>query len=75
MSNPLTDIIPAAVRRPLYVTYALTGLSLGAVQVGFSSAGEGQPVWLTVALSVYAFIGTGFGFTASANVPEDESAD
>lgn len=67
--NPLAEIIPAAYRSTLYVAFALVGVALGATQVGFASAEAGQPTWLTVALSVYAFIGGAMGFTASANTP------
>lgn len=65
----LTDVMPAHVRRVLYVTFAVVGLALGATQVGYGAAEAGQPTWLTVALAVYAFVGTGLGFTASANTP------
>lgn len=65
----LNDIIPAAWRKPIYAAYALAGAIIGAVQVGYLSAEAGQPVWLTVALAVYGFIGTAIGFTASANTP------
>jgi len=65
----LTDVLPAAVRKVIYTVYALVVFVLGAMQVGFSSAGQGQPAWLTVALSVAAFAGAGLGFTAAANTP------
>ena len=55
-----------ALRRTLYTVYAIAGLILGSVQVGFSAADVGQPVALTVALAVYGFVGTAFGFTARA---------
>lgn len=61
--------IPAKVRGPIYAMYALLGLALGATQVGFSAANAGQPVWLTVALAVFAFVGTGIGYTAASNTP------
>jgi len=54
-------------RRTLYTAYAIVGLVLGATQVGFSAAEVGQPIALTVALAVYGFLGTAFGFTARAN--------
>ena len=65
----LNDIIPAAWRKPIYATYALAGATIGAVQVAYLSAEAGQPLWLTVTLAVYGFIGTAIGFTASANTP------
>jgi hypothetical protein len=46
------------------------GLTLGAAQTGYAAAQAGQPVWLNVALSVYAFLGAGIGYTAQANVTE-----
>jgi len=65
----LTDIIPAAWRKIAYAVYALIGLALGAIQVGFSAAEAAQPVWLTVALAVFAFVGAGLGLTAASNTP------
>jgi hypothetical protein len=64
----LYDILPAGARKPLYAAYGFLGLGLGATQVAYSAADAGQPVWLTVSLAVFAFVGTGFGFTAAANV-------
>ena len=67
----LREIVTGRTRKITYTAYALVGLVLGAVQVGFSAAEAGQPVWLTVALAVFAFIGTALGFTAAGNVNED----
>jgi len=67
----LKDIITPKIRKPLYAIYAVIGLILGGTQVGFSAAELGQPVWLTVALAVFAFVGTALGFTASANTNEE----
>lgn len=61
------DYIPAAKRRVVYAVFAFLGLALGAIQVGYSAAELGQPVWLTVALAVYTFVAAGVGFTAQAN--------
>jgi hypothetical protein len=63
----LVGVLPAGVRQKLYVVYAVLGFLLGALQVGWSSAGAGQPPWLTVVLAVYAFVGTGLGATAASN--------
>ena len=63
------EIIPAEWRKPLYRIYAALGLALGATQVGFSAANAGQPVWLTVSLAVFAFLGVGLGFVAQRNTP------
>lgn len=65
----LTDIITGPSRRKFYVTYAIIGVIIGGTQVALASAELGQPIWLASALAVYAFLGTAFGFTASANVP------
>ena len=67
----LKDIITPKIRKPLYAIYAVIGLVLGGTQVGFSAAELGQPVWLTVALAVFAFVGTALGFTASANTNQE----
>lgn len=64
--NALLDILPAEGRKYLYAVYGLVGLILGGTQVGFLAAGD-QPLWLTIALAVYGFVGTGIGATASAN--------
>ena len=73
MSNTTTEAIvtgfqiSARVRQAAYAVYALLGVVIGAVQVGFASAELGQPVWLTVSLAVYAFLGTAFGIVAVGN--------
>jgi len=41
---------------------------LGAIQIGFAAANAGQPVWLTVSLAVYAFIGGYMGIQAATNI-------
>lgn len=65
----MTVFIPPRLRGVIYTIYALVGLGLGATQVGYSAAGAGQPVWLTVAMAVFAFIGTGIGYAAATNTP------
>ena len=65
----LTDIFPPEIRSKIYWVFALLGLILGATQVGFSSAELAQPIWLTVLLAVYSFVGGAIGFTAQANTP------
>lgn len=64
--NPL-ESYPAARRIGYYAAFVI-GLMLGAVQVGYAAADAEQPTWLTVALSVYAFLGAGLGLTAGQNV-------
>lgn len=69
--NPLTNISPR-VRSALYLASFLVGIGLGATQVGYQSADAGFPVWLKVALSVYAFLAGALGLTAAANTPSYE---
>lgn len=68
-----TVTIPAKYRDLAYFLFGLLGLGLGGVQVGFLTAHAGQPVWLTVALAVYAFLGRGTGLLARANLSPDAS--
>lgn len=67
--TPNVVIEDPRVRGVIYQVAAWLGLALGATQVGYAAAHTGQPVWLTVALSVYGFVGAGIGFTAWANRP------
>lgn len=67
--NAMNVYIPAKVRGPIYAGYAVVGTALGATQVGFASANTTQPAWLTVALSVFAFLGGAIGYTAASNTP------
>lgn len=66
--NPLEN--SPAVRSKVYAIFWGLGLGLGATQVGFAAADIGQPVELTVALAVYAFLGAGVGYTAGQNVTQ-----
>lgn len=61
--------LPAHLRAKLYAAYAVAGVILGAIQTGLAAAESGQPVWLTVALAVYAFLGGSIGYVAQANTP------
>lgn len=69
------SIIPAHVRRIVYVVLAVAGLVLGATQVGYSSIEMNQPEWLTVALSVYAYLAGGSGILATLNTPRQQDVD
>lgn len=72
MMNPLT-MIPALYRKYLYLGYFLVGVAFGAIQVGFAAVPDtAQPAWLTVALVVYAYLGTALGITAASNVTTDD---
>ena len=69
VGNIITD---PRVRESVYTIFAVLGVALGATQVGFSAAEQGQPVWLTVALAVYAFLGAAGLGVARANTPTRE---
>lgn len=58
----------AKARQGIYVAYSALGVALGGIQVAYSAANAGQPVWLTVALAVFAFLGTSLGITAASNI-------
>lgn len=66
--NPLKDVLPPRARFWVYVAYGIVGVLIGAIQVGVAAAEQDQPMWLTVALAVYAFLGGPLGATASGNV-------
>ena len=68
----LRDILPAHYRKVAYALYAVVGVLLGAIQVGYGAAEAGQPVALTVALAVYAFLGGALGVTAAQNTPRED---
>lgn|GEM_PF-3498694 len=71
--NPLTDIVPSHYRRRAYKIFGAGSLVLGATQLGYATADAGQPTWLTVALAVWVFLGSGLGLTAAANTtPGDD---
>jgi len=42
---------------------------IGSIQVGYAAAEAGQPVWLTVALAVFAYVGGAIGYTAATHTP------
>lgn len=65
----LTELLPAHVRKIIYIAYALIGVILGAVQVWFATYGATGPEWVEPALAVYAFVGGAFGFVASSFTP------
>ncbi len=71
--NPLT-LIPDAVRQVVYIVYSCAVIGVGAVQVGFVSANAAQPVWLTIALAVLAYLGGVLGITAASNVQKKTDA-
>ena len=68
----MNEILSPQVRAKIYVVYAIVGLLIGSTQVGFAAAEAGQPVWLTVSLAVYAFLGGALGLVAQANTPTSD---
>ena len=65
--------LPPAARASIYYGFAVVGVALGAIQVGYGAASVDQPTWLTVALAVYVFAGPALGLTAASNttIPTD----
>lgn len=57
-------------RAVAYVISAVTGLGLGALQVWFAAVEQTQPVELTGALAVYAFVAGSLGLVAKSNTNE-----
>lgn len=67
--NPLAD--KPGLRKKVYSAFWLVGLLLGALQVGYAADDGDDPNWILPSLAVYAFLGTGVGYTASKNTPDD----
>lgn len=65
--NPLTDILPAHLRRRAYLVFVGIGVFIGALQVGFVTAQLDQPTWLTVGIAIYTYLGIALGLTAASN--------
>ena len=63
----ISSYIPAAWRKPIYGAFAVAGVIIGAIQVGFAAAEAGNPLWLNITLAVFPFVAGAVGFTASAN--------
>ena len=63
----ISTYIPAAWRKPIYGAFAVLGVVIGAIQVGFAAAEAGNPLWLNITLAVFPFVAGAVGFTASAN--------
>lgn len=62
----ISKYIPPHTRKPVYGTFAVVGVTIGAIQVGFAAADVANPTWLTVALAVFPFVAGAVGFTAQA---------
>lgn len=65
-------ITSSTIRKAIYGTYAIAVVVIGAVQVAFAAAPElgGQPVAVTVALAVAAYLGVPISALALANTPK-----
>ena len=63
----ISTYIPAAWRKPIYGAFAVAGVVIGAIQVGFAAAEVGNPLLLNITLAVFPFVAGAIGFTASAN--------
>ena len=78
MSNTASDIayfIPAKYRKGIYTALFYAGILLGAVTVGFATAGAGVPTAVLVAGSVLGYIGSAVGYVAKANTPSETPQD
>ena len=67
----ISTYIPATWRKPIYGAFAVAGVIIGAIQVGFAAAEAGNPLWLNITLAVFPFVAGAVGFTASANTSND----
>lgn len=72
---PTRVALPPKVRAVVYYVYGTVGVVLGAIQVGHMAAAAGQPVWLTVSLAVFPFLGAGFSLTAATNTQIPPAVD
>lgn len=70
MSTPL-DNYPG-VRLAVYTAFWVLGVVLGAAQIAYATLHAINPTWLTVGLAMYPFLGGAIGYTAAANVPDQE---
>ena len=85
-TNPLS-MIPDRARVALYLLYAFASIVLTAIMAGYAAIQAVAPVWVVFGLALLGSLGTGFGFTAAANVkvaakpealdvlPEDEAGE
>lgn len=63
----LQNLIPPRGRIILYSVYGYIGIAVGAVQTAYLAIAE-QPVWLTITVAVYLFLGKPIGQLAGDNV-------
>ena len=71
----LLQAIPEKYRDIFYIVFGVVGVLLGAIAVGFVTAGAAIPVWLKVASAVYGFLGGGTALTARANLPSQRPSE
>jgi len=57
----------ATIRKIIYTVYVVALVVVGAAQVGYAALQLGTPDWLTVSLSVLAYLGVPVGGLALAN--------
>jgi hypothetical protein len=62
------EMIPAKIRRWLYVVISLSGVVLTAILAGFASSTVAVPSWVTISLTVLGVLAGPFGFLAANNV-------
>lgn len=60
-------LITARTRQRVYALYAAGSVLLGAVQVGYSAGQIEQPLWLTISIAVWVFLGGPQGLLALLN--------
>lgn len=68
----VTELLSGPKRKAVYIVYAIIGVVFGGIQTAFTSAELESPLWLTVALSVYLYVGGAFGLLAAQNVGAKE---
>lgn len=70
----VSQYIPAKTRKPIYGAFAVIGVVIGAIQVGYAAVDVANPQWLIVALAVFPFVAGAVGFTAQAATDTSEAA-
>lgn len=68
--NPFA-MVPTKARKWVYGLFATVALVLAAIEVGFSSAGAADPLWLVVSGDVIQYLAIPVGALAISNVNRD----
>ena len=63
--NPLEEY--PAIRRWVYRVFWIAGVAIGATQVVYLTIGQDQPVWLTAAVAVLAYLSIATNYQADRN--------